>query len=267
MGEGGSNAEKRFIVPKEAIGSVRLNELQRVVDEVKAEYPEVLSVCVFGSSTKGRARKDSDIDGWMFVDSAIVAEKLECSQSDVLDVEVKDDDFGRRKSTFFKDKVEVGYGDLVRAKMKERLGLSDEQVEHIRALPVSEAIIEEYVEDWRIWDESVQKYQIDREAYMTALENRDYSLERPVLPDNPQLSVLPYMFHMAIGRGVEKYRAYLINKLEALGDGGDRVWRRVIERTEMMENHLNSGTGLSYPSTLAEAKNQYSSNPLPNPMI
>ena len=73
------------------------------------------------------------------------------------------------------------------------------------------------------------------------------------------MSCLPYMFHMAIGQGIEKYRSYLIGKLEGLGDNGELIWKELIEEAEMMENHLNSGTNINYPRTLAEAKIQYDS--------
>lgn len=259
MGTDNSPAsEKRFSIPKDSIGFVRLKETQIVVKEIKTEYPEVLSLCVFGSNTKGTAREASDIDGYLFVDSSQLAKKIGCDEKGIVITEVEDKEFYKSKKTHFNEDVSLRYNGLIREQLKTRLGLTDEQVKHIRTRPISESIIDDYVEDWKKWDENMQKYEVEKAEYDKSLDNNDFSQHRPERPDNLQTSFLPYIFHMAIGQGIERYRGYLISKLEEIGAGGERIWKEVIEGTEMMENHLNTGTNIYYPRTLREAKEQYS---------
>jgi len=255
--DGLQTLEKRFVIPKDSIGFVRLKETQAVVREIKSEFPEVLSLCVFGSNIKGKARKDSDIDGYLFVDSLQLAKKLKCDEKDIVVTEIEDREFYKSKKIHFNEDIASRYSGLIREQLKTRLCLTDRQVEHVRTRPISESIIDNYIEDWKGWDKNMQLYEIASIEYDRSLDNGDFLQNRPKLPGNMQTSFIPYIFHMAIGQGIEKYRSYLIKKLCDLGNSGERIWKEVIEGTEMMENYLNTGTNIYYPRTLEEAKEQY----------
>jgi hypothetical protein len=65
------------------------------------------------------------------------------------------------------------------------------------------------------------------------------------------------MFHLTAGRGIEKYRHYLIERLGSMGEVGERVWNSVIGSTEMMEQNLSRDTDKVYPRTLQSASEVY----------
>jgi predicted nucleotidyltransferase len=253
---------KRFIVPKDSICQVRLHETQNVIDEVKKEYPEVLSLCAFGSTTKGKAKESSDIDGWLFVDSSEVANKYGLEEKDIVDVldakSTNTDEF-RFKYTYFNENIIQKYGMMVKNQLKQKLNLLDEQVAHIRPRPISEAIIDDYVEEGKKWYEGEKKYEKEIDEYINSRMRNNFSVERPRLNNPIQLGSLSEMFHMAIGQGIGKYRTYLIDKLNSMGDCGEKIWAKIIEETEMMENHLEIGTGVFYPRALNQAEQIYSS--------
>lgn len=251
-------SEKRFVIPKESIGYERLNKTQEVIEQVKKNYPEILSLCVFGSSTKGRSVEKSDIDGYLFVDAQVVAEKIGASENEVLVTEVNKTVYSETSSVYFVDDIGDRYNHLVRTGVKEKLGLSDEQVKHLRTRPISREIIDERVEDWKNWDADMQEYRKQSEDHCKKWEAGDYSSMGPDVPEFMDTRYLPYMFHLAIGKGIQEYREYLIAKLTKLGDSGERIWVEVIKGTEEMENHLRAGTEIYYPKTLTEATQQYS---------
>ena len=64
------------------------------------------------------------------------------------------------------------------------------------------------------------------------------------------------MFHLEIGRGIRKYREYLIDKLAASGETGEEAWKVIIESTEETEQ-IRTDTEKKYPRTLKEAKKVY----------
>lgn len=118
------------------------------------------------------------------------------------------------------------------------MNLTDDQVKHILIKPISEDIInsqlEKIVERMKKEDEN----QIQNKNKMVYISSNLYK-----------------MFHLETGGGIRKYRKYLVNKLCAFGEIGERIWREIISDTSSME-HLNS-EGIKYPWTLEEANKMY----------
>ncbi len=61
---------KRFVLSENPEMRKRLKILSGAIDKFKEEHPEVISLSLFGSFTKGYAVEDSDIDGCLNVDDS-----------------------------------------------------------------------------------------------------------------------------------------------------------------------------------------------------
>lgn len=72
--------EKRFKLSGEPFAKERLAKVKTTVDVLKREHPEILSFCLFGSMVKGKAKPESDIDGYLFVDADSVPNAQLASQ-------------------------------------------------------------------------------------------------------------------------------------------------------------------------------------------
>mgnify|MGYP003393243005 CR=1 FL=1 len=70
-----NETKKRFVLSPEEFSKERLAAVKGVMGEIQSKYPEVLSLCMFGSMVKGTAHKESDIDGYLFIDTSLIAQK------------------------------------------------------------------------------------------------------------------------------------------------------------------------------------------------
>lgn len=61
--------EKRFKLSKDDFAKERIAAIREIFNEVKIDYPEILSFCLFGSLVKGNSKQESDIDMVVFVDA------------------------------------------------------------------------------------------------------------------------------------------------------------------------------------------------------
>jgi len=256
--------EKRFVLSKEPFVKERMEAVKQVVDDIKSVHPEVLSFCMFGSMTSGRANPDSDIDGYLFVDASKTAEKNSKAPADILETTKPEEGSIR---TYFVPEVENEYSGTMRQELIGRLNLTPEQVQHVRVRPISEQIISEHVEDLREQVKDLREFQ----TRVAEWESRnpegsgrpiqeviDYYEQRPKHPGFPSPSVtLQSMFHLQVGNGIQPYRTHLINQLSGMGKEGEEVWKAIIQGTEMMESHLQTDTGKLYPRTLENAKKMY----------
>lgn len=255
--------EKRFIIPVDSIGHERLKATQSVIQEVQAEYPEVLSLCAFGSSTTGKAKEASDIDGWLFVDVDQITERTGILASELVETEVRQTEWGGSlKRIHFNDEVQHRYDHLVRDRLQQRLGLSDEQLDHIVSKPISNEIVDELLNDLLNYDTDLQAYYKQRREITRSINegNFDVDLMPAFMPDRPNFGILPIMFHLAIGRGIGPWRTMLVDRLSSLGDPGERIWNIIILDTETFENRLNANPNKSYPRTLDQARQAYGSS-------
>lgn len=225
-------SEKRFILSKEQFAQERIRGIKDTVRELQKEYSEVLGLCLFGSMTKGTVCPESDIDGSFFIDADKVAKKFGFKENDILqNINVE---LGRAEC--FKENSELGipdYGREIREKLQERLNLSLKQIKHITVRPISENIIDQHLD-----------------ILKRRVEIREYSG-----PLYPSRNLFP-MFHLETGRGIKKCRKYLIDKLIASGETGEKVWKAIIKSTEELE-HIRIDTRKRYPRTLKEAQKVY----------
>ncbi len=256
MTDGLSQTEhpKRFTLSGEEFARQRISAVKKEVKHLKQEKPEVLSLCMFGSLTTGKTRPDSDIDGYLFVDADEVSKKYQIENELFLETEV---DSQGNIETYLKETLASRYTSPLRENLRKHF-LEEEDVEHIRVRPISTEIIDYHVENLRQHLESMKTYQQESDEY----KRNNYQGDQPEMPDiiMPSTS-LGAMFHLDVGGGIVKYRQYLISKLSDMGDIGEEIWKVVIQDgTEMMEQHLNTETDISYPRTLGEAKKVYGDN-------
>lgn len=253
------DTEPRFVIPKESIGYERLVETQTIVKELKNEDPAILSLCIFGSNVKGTATEKSDIDGWLFVDPSVVALQSDHEEKDLVEICTMGESFYATEEIHFTKDIEQKYNDLIRNEIKRKLDLSDEQVKHIRTRPLSESIIDRYITKWDSWAEEMKEYEARKIQHDIEIADHNFSGSFPHLPQNMHTGYIPYIFHMALGHGIEKYRRYVINNLIDRGETGELMWKELIDGTVIMENYLESNPKISYPRNLAEAISLYGS--------
>lgn len=60
---------RRFLLSKNPELKERMKILQKAVDDFKKQYPEIISLNLFGSLVKGYANNKSDVDAYLFVDT------------------------------------------------------------------------------------------------------------------------------------------------------------------------------------------------------
>ena len=108
ISESGTLDRKRFLLSASPEWKDRIRKLQDIVYELKKEYPEIISLSLYGSLTKGYANEESDIDAYLNIDEDVANKNL------------------RTQSRFF-------YEDIARKKIKDVLGLSDGQVRHVHS--------------------------------------------------------------------------------------------------------------------------------------
>lgn len=263
---------KRFQLSGEKFAKERMAVIREEVKSLQGKHPEVLSFCMFGSMTTGTARPESDIDGYLFVDVAKSAAARKTSPDAI--IETQKSEHSGTPTTYFIEEVASGYTLPVRDAFKSKLELSDEHVEHIRSRPISREIIDQHVDSVIGQIQELERYKLaiaERELNdpfdkpdSTPEEIQAYWDSRPEHPPLPDVGTnLSAMFHLEVGGGIGEYRQYLINKLEGLGEAGEKAWRTIIERTEAMEQHLRTGTEVSYPRILEKAKQVYGTSSEP----
>jgi predicted nucleotidyltransferase len=59
---------KRFLLSRNPKLKERIRVLHKVVDDLKEQYPEIISLNLFGSLVKGYANEESDFDAQIFID-------------------------------------------------------------------------------------------------------------------------------------------------------------------------------------------------------
>lgn len=259
---------KRFVLPEQDFAKNRLAIVHQEVKQFQKEHPEVLSLCLFGSLTTGHSRPESDIDGYLFVDAEQIAAAGNIDQSSILKTIHTEYYESASPTTYFTEPVVAKYTYPFRERLKSKLGLTDEQVKHVRSRPISKDIIDQHVEKivdqinaLKKYRENIEEWELndphDNQA-STPEDIEAYWKYQPKHPPFPTSATnLSAMFHLDLGGGITKYRQYLIEKLTQMEEVGQQVWTTIIEDTEMMEQHLDTNTEIHYPRTLADAYQTY----------
>lgn len=136
----GKPVEKRFILPKQEFAKERLRAIKEAVEAVQKGRAEVLSLCLFGTMISGKARPDSDIDGYLFIDSELLSKKLGVDEGEILYKE------GPKKAFLLTPLARLRE-DKLRRLIEEKAHLQAEQLFDVRAMPVSKYTIDSEIQN------------------------------------------------------------------------------------------------------------------------
>lgn len=242
------DVSKRFTLSKEEFAVDRVEAIKNTMDEIKSEHPEVLSMTLFGSMVRGDAKEASDIDGYLFVDAGGVNGQTQTDRFD---------------NTVFSQDIQAKYQDLARLGLKEKSDLADEQVKDVLVLPISREIIDEEIGRLLPYAQQISEY---RKAKAEAeISGRDILDEDyPRHPDSEQWTHannnLSSMFHLAVGKSIEKYRGYLLDKLKTYGTAGEVIWEDIVGSVKFMEQGKSEKPFDKYPKTIQDAERIYGVN-------
>lgn len=248
--------EKRFRVGQEGFVKERLEALKATVAELKHEDPNVLSLCVFGSTVKGRARERSDIDGYLFIqtDPADAARIQTTRDETGVSTTFRMEEAGRLKEDFLH-------------RMQKKAPFSEEQVNGIKFRPINSEIVRDHLSTFLAQKEALDSFEKLHEAWVSELSSdilddpqqlAVYKEREPVRPEHPEpSSTLTGMFHLDVGGGIREYRTELIKSLEKLGEAGEKAWRDIIDSVQMMEQDMELREEIRYPRSLSEARRVY----------
>ncbi|MES3005770.1 MAG: nucleotidyltransferase domain-containing protein [Patescibacteria group bacterium] len=265
----------------------RLSIIQESVREIQETYPEVVGFLMFGSMVKGYATEESDIDGRIIIDVEQIHDKNSNTVTVIGWRSLKNDagalsvkERGLSPSSIharFEDATKKRYEDLIKDKFKLGISkLSDEQVRHIEALPISFEALDKILKIWRdnvaefkaIEDadkkirKKHKKEELSDEDMAFLMREKSFKLPEKNIQASEYLSQL---FFLSVGSSnIRPYRAYIIKKLFSYGEIGKEMWTHIISYTEIMERRLvdeekKEGEALSvkYPRTLEDAKYIY----------
>ncbi len=126
---------KRFILSRNPEVQERLRVLREVFKELQGKYPEIISLSLYGSLTKGYATEDSDIDAFLHINGEI--EKHEYSKEELYELFV---DIVREKLKLNKAQVEnIKFDALNKKEIEEdcRKGFVDERTPIFRLFLLS----------------------------------------------------------------------------------------------------------------------------------
>jgi|TARA_B100001971_G_C18202464_1_gene545487 predicted nucleotidyltransferase len=257
-----NESEKRFTLPKEEFAKERIKAVKESISELKEGNPLILSFCMYGSMVKGTTKPESDIDGFLFVDTGLSVEERQQHDENL----TEDKESKSKIETFFIEKINDQYTEKLHETLKSQANLTEEQVAHAKIRPINEEIIDKHIDfiadglqNEREYKKQYDEWDKNLDSSTTDFNKLDeYLKARPEYPEPVSPSTtLAGMFHFEIGGGIRKYRDMLISKLESMEQDGEKIWQEIIKSTEMFEQNLSSGTEKRYPRTLDEAKKVY----------
>lgn len=264
--------EKRFVLSTDPIIVERVKELKRTIKEMKGVHPEILSLCMFGSMTKGTANKESDIDGHLFIDLEALPAEERSSVKNVIATKLDPKASDRISVTSLSKEKSQMYLDELKTKMSANLELNERNLEGFRVRPISEGIIDEHLENLahliseeESYPDNLKSWQSEEpkkgegESWESFVGRGSAHLKnKPSQPMPAMASINLYaMFHLDVGGGIKKYRKMLIEKLEKRGEAGEKLWNRIIQKTIDFEVGYGKKGTKKFPETLAEAKAMY----------
>lgn len=209
----------------------RLNEISRIklggyrllYEKFSLENPSIVGTTIFGSQVVGRARSDSDIDSYLFIDEDIWNPNGVKNPDARVAIEDNDKDWFEAMTT-------LGYN--FRNLVGEKLGLTEVQRIEIRTRLLSKVRIDNEIN-------ALMGYTKKRHNFSSVVY--------------PNISI-DKLFHLQLGRGLDGYRAYILGVLKQEGALGELVWQQMMETVEMMERRLQvSRDPKIFPQTVDQA--------------
>ena len=228
------------------------------------DHPEALTLSIYGSMAREQSRPDSDVDAYLLVN----AEKTQ-NEGDEPTTRTIDRPFGS-PIVRLAEPAEKQYHESIRGALKTELKLEDNQVEHVRVLPISREIVDWSLNNLRT---QIQEYKAAREQNERETENvsqpwkpgeqlgkTDYVNVRLPMPSRNVTA----LFHPGVGTGAQEYRDYVLDQLASLGEEGEEMWHWIVEEVRYWESPKTTEEGgqkfdKTYPQTIAEARATYAS--------
>ena len=275
----GSTEQKRFTLSQEEFAQERIAGIKSAVEELKIEHPEIVSLMLFGSLSKGQSREQSDIDGILFVDAEKVEEmeKIACEHLPVIDYQTNEEDRTdgpiplkiKYARPYFRPDLYKKYNDIIVNKINEKIpGLKPEQTDHLRSLPISKELLSFIIEQYKASEEAKSAFLAKIQEQIS--QSQDKSKEKILAtakfiepkPDSmfKANNYLGGMFHLDVGGGIREYRKFLIDELISMGAVGELIWEDVVKYVEKWEqkvDYKDLPTEVHYPRVLQEAKVVY----------
>ncbi|HEX3081665.1 MAG TPA: nucleotidyltransferase domain-containing protein [Candidatus Saccharimonadia bacterium] len=294
QGEGGFTDYHRFVLDSsrdpEGVAREHLHSLQANITAAQTEYPEIRGATVFGSTVKGHATPESDVDGYMFIDVDearrhgralhVIRHEgqflLEPADREPYESVLSDAGASTEVNPLEGVFVAPISTDIISASVSEAadaLKAGDEFRRRLEALPSAarslqlEAInLMQHVRMQaftRTTHHGKEEISFDEAEYRRlrgiAMQVLPSGVDLDLLdPPAPRISRnLSGLFHLGVSnQQLTPYRDQAIRELEALGPLGERVWQRlgqVVVNIEEQRRHAD----IYFPQTLAEAANQY----------
>lgn len=214
----------RFVLSQEQYILERLHSVVDVIDTLQDEHPEVLALTILGSSVKGTARPDSDVDGFLYINQDAVREGYDQNK----------------------------YASLIQQKIIEKKISPNQRENDIKVRFVNEQIVSTAIKDM---------LEVAKEGKLKELSDQKGDPETIIKKKSILIArrLLSSFFHMETGGGIGKYRLTILENLSQLGGLGEEVWKFIIGDTEANEQNFTtkSTDKVGYPRTLDEARFVY----------
>lgn len=183
--------------------------LRRFRDELKEfmeQHPEIVGSTVYGSHTKGKARGENDPDGKSDIDSFIFIDE---DKVDDINPE-SDSGISTIDSPNWKT-VNDGVGQEFKDLFAEAGSYSEEQMKGMSVRLISKSRIDNDIDEMY--------------SYLQKMDDFENGLsERPSFNERPMENDIGRLFQFQLGKGLDSYRAYILDELKQKGDLGDKIW-------------------------------------------
>ncbi|MBI2035585.1 MAG: hypothetical protein HYT12_02790 [Candidatus Liptonbacteria bacterium] len=223
--QGGSLEIKRFLLSSNPEIKERLRALQEIFYRAQEKHPEIISLNIFGSLTKGYAARESDIDAYLVIDidkiinNGRVYEIFDYSDTPV--PAINDPNFGET----LKKLATIYYRSLIRVPLIVEQGLKPDQLCNIAMRFLRK-------EDVQMWAET---------GYV---------------------EMLTPLFLLSLGKEIYVYRKIVLDALSDMGKQGEEIWKELMDEVITFENEgfntaLTNKRKKLYPRTLAEGRKYF----------
>ncbi|QQS39419.1 nucleotidyltransferase domain-containing protein [Candidatus Woesebacteria bacterium] len=219
---------------------VKLRKFRKLLTETQTKHPEIIAATVFGSQIIGKATDISDIDAVVFVDvnKAGLSDKPDALFSDT-----------RGDQNW--EQVNGQIGDVFRNKASKLLP-SAEAKQGIKLRLISEARINNEMDNLINYQQQIDAKKADGGISSVVERSR---------------SDIHYLFHLQIGGSdLEKYRCIVLDRLAALGELGDEIWRdRIVFGVQFDENarlgEVDRTSNELFPLSIEKAREKFGTYP------
>lgn len=192
---------KRFVLSPEKFAKERIKKLREAFNELKEQFPEVISMNLYGSMSKGYAEPESDADTIIFIDKESLSEELD---EDCLENSLK-----QQIKEVFKQKIADKFG-----------------------------LAEDVINNYTISVDFLSTEEINRdidylsEKYKHNMPESYFDQGQECFAAGARLATM--FIGVSIGDN-SKYRSYLLNKLKKMGEIGEKIWHTTITYTRRLE--------------------------------